>query len=244
MKTKGDLNIYQTSGELFEAAARFILSLAKKAVADKRQFSIALSGGNTPGLLYRLLASPPFLDEMPWSKTFIFWGDERCVPLDDKRNNAREARSILLDKVPVPAQNIHVIPVNLSPKDAAVAYERELKEFFGSVAPVFDLILLGLGENGHTASIFPGTPQVDERAIGVREVFVKEQDMFRITMTAPLINLARNILFLVTGKEKADILQSVLNAPYQPANFPAQLIQPSGGDLFWFADQYAASKLK
>lgn len=240
MNTKGDLNIYETSGELFGAAARLILTLAKKAVDERQQFSIALSGGNTPGQLYALLAGPPFLNEMPWRKTFVFWGDERCVPLDDARNNAMQARSVLLDKVPVPPQNVHRIPVNLSPKEAAAVYEKEVKEFFAGAVPAFDLILLGLGENGHTASIFPETPVVSEQAIGIRHVFVEEQGMFRVTMTAPLINLANHILFLVTGKEKAGILETVLTAPYQPASFPAQLIQPRDGVLHWFADKQAA----
>jgi 6-phosphogluconolactonase len=237
LKAENKPDIFQTHAGLFHAAAQLIVATAKKAVDERGLFSISLSGGSTPTPLYRLLAAPPFLTEMPWNNTVVFWGDERCVPFDDPRNNAAQATSTLLDKVPVAQENIYPIPVNLPPKEAAFAYENVLRTFFGTAGPRLDLILLGLGENGHTASLFPRTPIVQEQMVGVRDVYVQEEDLYRITMTAPLINLARNILFLVTGKAKADVLETVLHGPYQPVNFPAQLIRPLSGNLFWYVDE-------
>ena len=154
--------------------------------------------------------------------------------LDDKDNNAYMAKSILLDKINIPAENIFPIPVNLQPVEAAQEYENTIRHFFGSQPPHFDLILLGLGENGHTASLFPNTAVLDEKNRLVSDVYVQELAMSRITMTAPLINMARNILFLVAGKNKDAIVEKVLYSTYEPHKYPAQLIQPINGVLYWF----------
>lgn len=238
---KYKLEVFETTGALNQAAAAFIIEAANKAVDANGRFIIALSGGKTPGNLYTLLAQPSFSNRMPWKNTFIFWGDERCVPLDDDRNNAYQARISLLDKISIPASNIHIIPVNLSPAEAATKYEQELNDFFGEEPKRFDCILLGLGENGHTASLFPGTKVLSDMEEGVREVYVEEDNMFRVTMTAPLINHAHHILFLVTGQAKASILEKVLTGSYQPEIYPAQLIKPIAGKLYWFVDHDAAS---
>jgi 6-phosphogluconolactonase len=226
MPTKYNLQVFPTVDKLNEAAAAFIIDTAHKAIEVTGRFVISLSGGNTPGKLFELLAQPDYLPQMPWTETFVFWGDERCVPLEDKRNNAQMALTILLNKTDIPPSNIYRMPVNLSPDRAAAIYEKKIKDFFDEEAPRFDLILLGLGENGHTASLFPGTPVINE---------------FRITMTAPLINLAHHILFLVTGESKAEVLRTIFTASYQPDIYPAQLINPQSGQLVWFADNKAAA---
>lgn len=236
-----NLEVFPTIDELTIAAAKFIVTVANNAIVKNGRFTIALSGGNTPLELYSILAKYPFSEQIEWEKTFIFWGDERHVPINDNRNNAHQAKVMLLDKVNIPPSNIYIIPVNLEPAEAANKYENEIKKFFGDNPMQFDLVLLGLGENGHTASLFPGTKILDEKVEGIRDVYVKEEKMFRITMTAPLINQAHHILFLVSGRNKAEILETVTWVPYQPEKYPAQLIKPLHGDLRWFADSDAAT---
>lgn len=237
------LRVFKTAATLSGVAAAYIVAVANKAINARGRFVIALSGGHTPLEVYAQLAQLPLRNEIQWDKTFIFWGDERCVPLADPENNAHQARSILLDKITIPLANIYPIPVNLLPAKAATAYEKELKLFFGEKLPQFDLILLGLGTNGHTASLFPGTKILKEQMPGVKEVEVTGQKIFRVSMTAPLINLARNILFLVTGADKAIILKEVLTGAYNPDKYPAQLIHPPQGKLSWFVDEAAATEL-
>jgi len=240
-----NIEVFQSIEELNKAAAEYIITVSNEAIIERGKFTIVLSGGDTPQRLYALLSEKPYREQINWNRTFIFWGDERCVPLNDKRNNAYQAKLILLDKIDIPLLNIHSIPVDLPPVVAASNYEKDLKVFFENDPVHFDIILLGLGENGHTASLFPGTKVIHEHAEGIRAVFVQEEKMFRITMTAPLINKARHILFLVTGEKKADILGKILNssAPLHD-KYPAQLIKSVHGDLLWFADQEAASLIK
>ncbi len=237
---KYNLEVFPTEDTLAKAAAEFIIEVAKKSIAAKGKFIIALSGGQTPEKLYSLLAEPPFREQIQWKKTFIFWGDERCVPLDDERNNAHQTISIFLDKVAIPQKNIHRIQVNLSPVEAAEEYEKEIDKFFMGDIPVFDLILLGLGTNGHTASLFPGTQVLHEQKPGVKAVYVEDLKAYRITMTAPLINLAHQILFLITGIEKAEIMKDVFSGNNK---YPSQLIKPVNGELRWFIDKEAANNL-
>ena len=241
---KYNLEIFEDAEAFNNAAAAFIISAAEKSVAEKGRFTLSLSGGNTPESLYQLLAQPDYITRMPWKNTFVFWGDERCVPLNDERNNAFHAKILLLDKTDVPPENVFIIPVNLPPAEAALQYERTLKGFFKTEEMQFDLILLGLGENGHTASLFPHTDILNEKSIGIRDVYVVEEKVFRVSMTAPLINNAQQILFLVTGSKKASVLNTVLTGEYQPEIYPAQLIHPQNGKLYWFTDTDAASQLK
>ena len=245
MKTeaKYNLEVFEDAEAFNNAAAEFIISAAEKSVANKGKFSLSLSGGKTPESLYKLLAEPAYIKRMPWKNTFVFWGDERCVPLTDERNNAYHAKILLLDKTDIPSENIFIIPVNLPPADAALKYEKELKEFFKNGQMQFDLILLGLGENGHTASLFPHTDILNEESVGVRDVYVAEDKVFRVSMTAPFINNAHQILFLVTGRKKSSVLKTVLTGEYQPKTYPAQLINPEKGELYWFTDREAASQL-
>ncbi len=238
-----NLEVLPDAEDLYIAVAEFIIDAANKAIAKRGQFTIVLSGGKTPLELYSILAKHPYRNHMQWDKTYVFWGDERCVPLDDQQNNAHQAKVHLLDKVDIPKSNIHIIPVNLSPAEAAKKYEKGIRDFFENEPVRFDLILLGLGENGHTASLFPNTAVLNEQAEGIRAVEVNDPVGTRITMTAPLINQAHNIVFLVTGKNKSNILKKVLNGAYQPEKYPAQLIKPVDGELLWFANSVAATKV-
>lgn len=243
MQENNNIKIFKDVAALCESTANFIIELADKSIAANGQFVLALSGGSTPNELYKLLATEAFQKRMPWKNTIIFWGDERCVGLDDKLNNAYVAKSLLLDKIDIPTTNLHITPVNLPPAEAAMQYEQDLKGFFKNKPPQFDLIFLGLGENAHTASLFPGTPVLHEKDRWVKEVYVDEQKMYRVTMTAPVLNQAHNIVFLVTGKAKAEVLHTIFNSPYQPEKYPAQLIQPVDGNLYWFIDKAAAEKI-
>lgn len=237
------LEVFQTADAVNIAAAEFIIATASRAIIARGRFILSLSGGQTPGNLYKLLAEPAYNERMPWKDTFIFWGDERCVPLNDERNNAHQAKVLLLDKIGIPLSNVHRVPVDLSPAEAALQYEKEISVFFGEEPIRFDLILLGLGENGHTASLFPGSEVVFENTRQIRNVYVAEQNMFRITMTPLLINKARNIIFLVEGENKAEILKTVLSGSQQPDKFPAQVINAENGNLYWFVDKKAAALL-
>lgn len=237
------LTVLQTPHEANQAVAECIMAIAEKSIAARGRFVLSLSGGKTPENLYKLMAEPKYSECMPWEHIFIFWGDERVVPSDDKQNNAHMAKAMLFDHIDIPTHNINPIPVDLEPGKAAEEYESTIKQFFGEEQPSFDLILLGLGENGHTASLFPGTDLVFENKRLVKELYVTDQNMFRITMTPLLINKAHNIIFLVEGKNKAEILNKVLNGPQQQDKFPAQVIKAANGNLYWFVDQKAAALL-
>jgi 6-phosphogluconolactonase len=224
------------------AASRMIAEHAVNAVVQRGRFSIALAGGNTPRRTYELLAAEPLRGQVPWSHVHVFWGDERCVPPDAERSNQRMARIALLDHVPIPPEQIHPIDCTGPPADAADSYEACLHNELGE-HPRFDLVLLGLGENGHTASLFPYAAVLQERDRRVADVYVAEQNMHRITVTAPLINHARCVVFLVAGVSKAATVQQVLRGKHDPQRLPAQLIQPIEGELHWLLDAEAASRL-
>ncbi len=234
-----NIQVFPTPEALSEGAAKFIIELAQQSVAEKGRFIIALSGGSTPERLFQFFAQAPYSTLLPWQHTYFFWGDERCVPLDDKRNNAYQAKQLLFNKINVPTENIFRIPTNLPPEEAADQYEESIKNLFGDEPPRFDLILLGMGDNGHTASLFPHTSVLHEEARMVKEVYVEEVSMYRVTMTAPLINLAHYIVFLVTGANKAAMLRTVLQGAYEPGLYPAQLIEPVDGKLLWMVDEAA-----
>jgi 6-phosphogluconolactonase len=238
------LKVYRDLEDVSQNAAKILLEAAQMTVKTQGRFSLVLSGGNTPRRLYELLAKPPYREQMPWKNTHVFWGDERCVPADDQRNNANMARQVLLDQVPIPDEQIHPIASTLPPLKAAENYQDTLKEYFKSKSAGFDLVLLGLGENGHTASLFPGTAVLDEDRYWVSEVYVANLRMWRVTLTAPILNRARKTIFLVSGAGKAWVLNQVINGPRRPKELPAQLIQPQNGDLLWLVDQAAASLIQ
>jgi len=241
---KNKIHVFADGEALNKATAEFMIDLAAESIKARGRFAVSLSGGSTPEQLFVLLAGGDYKNRIPWSQTFIFWGDERYVGLNDKSNNSFVAQTLLLSKVEIPLANIFPMPVNLSPAtEAAKAYEQSLKVFFGDDLPQFDLIMLGIGANAHTASLFPHTPVIHEQAQWVSAVYVDEVKMFRITMTAPLINNARNVLFLAVGGGKAEVLKTVFTEPYNPDQYPAQLISPRHGNLYWFIDEKAAALL-
>ena len=237
------IHIYKDLEGIGQAAAEIFVDSAKQAIATRGRFSVALSGGNTPRRLYEILATPPFRDRVKWLSVHVFWGDERCVPMDDPRSNFHMAREALLDHIPLPKENIHPMRGNLPPTEAAGQYEVDLRNYFKNQPPVMDLILLGLGDNAHTASLFPQTSALNEKEKWVTEVYVAEQDMYRITLTAPFINQADQVVFLVSGMDKAPALQNVLEGAYQPHIYPAQLIHPNGAHPIWLVDKAASHKL-
>jgi len=197
--------------------------------------------------MYELLATPLWRDQVDWSRTDVFWGDERMVPPDDAKSNYRMARETLLAHVPVPAGNVHrVMTESGVPVSVARHYERTIREVFGIESPAvpeFDLILLGVGENGHTASLFPYSKTLHERERLVAEDYVEEVGGYRITMTVPLLNAGRTIMFLVSGEAKAEVVRDVISGPRNVEKLPAQLIEPAGGNLVWLLDAPAASRL-
>jgi 6-phosphogluconolactonase len=237
------IHIYENLEKLSQAAAELFTDLAKQAITARGRFSVALSGGQTPRRLYEILAAAPLREQIPWGAVHVFWGDERYVPSDDPRSNALMAHQALLDHVPVLPEHIHPILCTLPPQQVASHYENELRDFFGNTPPTMDLILLGLGDNAHTASLFPHTAVLNEQQRWVAEVYVAEQDMVRVTLTAPLINQANQVVFLVSGSDKASALKNVLEGPYQPHEFPAQLIHPNGARPIWLIDKAASHKL-
>lgn len=237
------IRVYHNLDQLSREAAEMFARLADRAVRKRGRFSVALSGGQTPRRLYELLAADPFDRKIPWEAVHVFWGDERCVPGDDPHSNARMARHALLDHVRIPPAQIHPIACVGAPRQAAAQYEDVLRAFFGNQPPVFDLFLLGLGTNAHTASLFPHTPVLDEKVRWAAEVHVSGQAMARVTLTAPVINQARNIVFLVSGADKAPALQQVLDGEFRPDALPAQLIRQDNAHPLWLADEAAASRL-
>jgi 6-phosphogluconolactonase len=229
---------------LSNAAADFLVRRAMKIVRAVGRFTLALSGGSTPQRLYEILARKPLKDRMPWQESFFFWGDERFVPADHPESNFRLAYRAMLAKVPVPESNIHPVGTDTgSAHEAAENYERDLQKFFGvNNKPRFDLVLLGLGADGHTASLFPGDPVLNERrhlAVAVRapaQYTVKD----RVTLTLPVLDSAACVLFLAAGREKKKVTDIILNQPEKAFNlYPAARVRPEDGELFWFTDREA-----
>jgi 6-phosphogluconolactonase len=240
-----DIEVSKDASGLARAAAGQFITLAASALAARGRFAAALSGGSTPKAMFKLLATKEFSARIDWPGVHLFWGDERCVPPDHPSSNYRMTRETLLDEVPLPPANIHRIHGELEPSQGAAAYEQELRTFFKAPAvPVFDLILLGMGDNGHTASLFPGRPTVHEQVRWVVADYVAEVSMWRITFTPLVINAAANVSFLVAGPAKADMLHRVLEGPYQPDLLPAQIVKPVPGRLLWLVDSAAAVNLE
>jgi 6-phosphogluconolactonase len=228
---------------LARMAADTIQDVANTAIVQTGRFSIALSGGSTPKTLFTLLAAE-YKEKIDWKNTHIFWGDERCVPPDDADSNYKMARETLLNHVPLPPVNIYRIKGELPPEDGARQYEETLRTYFQNVLPRLDLILLGMGDDGHTASLFPGTEALNERKRWVIPNHVSTaKQTWRITFTVPVINNAANVMFLVAGSGKAERLKQVTHGPYTPNELPSQLIKPTNGNLIWAVDHAAASLL-
>jgi len=240
-----EIRVLDSADDLFHAAAVEWVSAASQAVRAGGRFTVALSGGSTPKSLYALLASN-FASKLPWDKTFFFWGDERHVPPDDPESNYRMVNEAMLSKVSVPPANI--FRVHAEEKDATVAansYEQTLQNFFHlkpGEFPRFDLTLLGIGPDGHTASLFPGSAALRENRRLVVANWIEKFKTYRITFTYPLINQSAHVVFLVSGKDKSSILRQILENP--AANLPCQNVKPVDGNLLWLVDRDAAGALR
>ncbi len=238
--------IYSDTETLSQEAAEYIVRIAQESITARRRFTIALSGGSTPKKLYGLLAQEPYLSQIDWTLVDIFWSDERCVPPTDAESNYLMAQQVLLSKIPIPANQIHRMPADLADRDAAsYAYTLEMQQTIGSDSvPRFDLIQLGMGPEGHTASLFPHQPSLHEQQRLVMPVTVPKPPPPRLTFTPRLLNAASHVLFLVTGAEKQDAVKAVLEGEYQPDEYPAQIVQPTKGEVTWMLDTAAAEKLQ
>ncbi|HLJ58412.1 MAG TPA: 6-phosphogluconolactonase [bacterium] len=227
--------------------AEHLVSSVRSAVAARGECAIALAGGNTPRRLYELLAGEPYRDRIPWGRLRVFFGDERDVPPDDARSNYHMARVALLARVPVPAERVHRMPAERPDLDAAAEeYERTLRRYLPIASdrwPRLDWVLLGLGDNAHTASLFPGTPVVREARRAIVALYVPELRANRMTVTPPLLNHAAAVVFLAAGAGKADAVRRVLEGPWDPDAAPAQVVRPVDGTLLWLLDVAAAARL-
>jgi len=245
MSSQPEIRVLPTAAALFQAAATEFVALTSDAVRTTGKFTVALSGGSTPKSLYALLASGS-ISNIPWDKTYFFLGDERHVPPDHPESNFRMASEAMLSKVPVPAGNVFRIRAEEKDADAAAqAYEQSLQKFFHlrpGEFPRFDLILLGLGPDGHTASLFPGTEALQERNRLVVANWVEKFHAYRITLTLPVLNQAACVMFLVSGQDKASMVREVLEN--SNADLPSQKVRPADGRLLWMMDRDAASRLK
>lgn len=239
-----DIRIYPDAASLARAAAEYFVTLTAEVTATHGRFAVALSGGSTPRATYTLLANDEFAARVDWPRVHVFWGDERCVPPDHSESSFQLADEALLSHIPIPLSNVHRVRGELEPEVAAQTYAAELRTFFGVPWPHFDLVLLGMGDDGHTASLFPGSDALRETGRPVVAVTAHYQDRpaHRVTLTPPAINAARQVLFLVTGAAKSEILQAVLEGP--EGRFPAQQIRPTSGHLTWLVDIAAAIRLK
>lgn len=236
------IQIYPDGAGLITGTADFIADLAVRSIAERGRFTIALAGGSTPKPVYERLATPQYATRIDWSRVNIFFGDERCVPPEDLRSNYQMALGALCTHVPIPPGNIFRMLGEESPEQAALSYEAELRASLAG--DVFDLVLLGMGDNGHTASIFPGLAAVTETSRWVMAQYVEVMGMWRVTLTPVVINNARNIAFLTSGAGKAEMLRRVLQGPYEPVVLPSQVIRPAHGELHWLVDQQAAALLQ
>ncbi|MDT5063372.1 MAG: 6-phosphogluconolactonase [Acidobacteriota bacterium] len=240
----GQLIILDDSSQVARAAADRFAEIARAAIDARGRFSVALAGGSTPKQAYELLASDEYKDQLDWSKVHIFFGDERLVPPDDAESNYRMVNEAVLSHVAIPLENIHRMQGVGDAVANARLYEDELRTYFNDAEwPGFDLVLLGMGDDGHTASLFPGSPALAEQQAWVAANWVEKFNALRITLTAPAINHAAHVIFLVTGENKADRLAEVLSGGRDAGRLPSQLINPLNGSLEWLVDKSASAHL-
>ena len=251
---EGKIKRFADAAELAQGAADQFISLGAEAIEHHGYFTVVLSGGSTPKRLFQLLADGPYRAQIEWGKVFVFWGDERSVGPDDPESNYGMANEFLLSKVPIPASNIFRIQGEIDPTEAAMGYEEAILAFFAHNQtqspgnPRFDLVHLGMGDDGHTLSLFPDTEAT--RAAAENKVdkyvvanYIAKFETWRITMTTKLVNNAANISFLAGGANKASVLSEVINGPMDLVRLPSQLVRPTSGQLTWMVDAAAASEL-
>ena len=239
------IRVFEDREALSQAAATEFADACKNAVSVRGRFLVALSGGGTPLELYRWLSRAPYRNEIEWGSLHVFWGDERCVPFDDPESNYGQARDAFLSQVPVPPQNVHPVRTELEPEQAADDYALLLKQY--AIAPLdwprFDLVLLGVGEDGHAASLFPGSAVRAGRAVLAVTGRYQDRPTRRVTLTPLVFNSARKVVFLVSGAAKAKIVADILQGKRRPAKIPAQRIRPADGAVTWLLDRAAAAEI-
>jgi len=231
-----DVQVFADGADLAGAAAQVFIQNAAEAITARGCFNVVLSGGSTPKAMYQLLATHSLAEQIDWGSVQVFWGDERDVPPDHPESNYRMANEALLEHVPIPRKNIHRIFSEEGAQSAAADYEHTLRRIFDGHFPCFDLVYLGMGIDGHTASLFPHTFALDETVLWVVSNYLPQQNIWRVTLTASAINAARKIVFLVSGERKTERLIQVLHGPYQPKLLPSQLVKPKQGELLWMVD--------
>jgi len=229
--------------EWVNTAAALFIDRAAANIADHGYFSVALAGGGTPAPLFAALASPENRDRVQWEKIHLFWGDERHVPANDSQSNYRLVKEDLLDAVPIPDANIHRVRTEMDVRLAAFAYEEDLRQFFHGDWPRFDLVLLGMGEDGHTASLFPHSAALNEGHRWFVANYAAEKESWRLTLTLSAINAARLVVVLVRGESKAERLRAVFTTPKEPWEMPIQAVDPINGEMIWLMDREAACLL-
>jgi 6-phosphogluconolactonase len=237
------LHVFQSVDILLHSLADFVVEKARKAIEKEGRFSFVLSGGGSPKKLFELLASDAYANKIEWTKVFFFFGDERYVPADHPDSNYLMAKKALFDTLNISEGQVFPMNTALAPTGSASAYENDIRAYFGSKPVHFDFILLGLGDNSHTASLFPHTKVLHEKESLVKEEFIEEVKMYRITLTAPVINNACQIVFLVYGANKATAVHHILEDERNIEEYPAQLIHPRHGELHWFLDEPAAKNI-
>jgi 6-phosphogluconolactonase len=238
-----NLHISKDMEALSRSFADWLVIYIKEVLSKQDRFTFALSGGSTPKKLYQLLTADTYRKQIAWEQLHFFWGDERFVPFSDSRNNAKMTFEELLDHVPVVKGQIHIMQTDIDPEASANAYEKLLHSYFDNKPHSFDLVLLGLGDNAHTLSLFPGYEVVMEHKKWVSAFYLKEQKMYRITLTAPVVNQAARVAFLISGGDKAAAVYHIIASEHEPDLYPGQIIQPFNGELYWFCDEAAAADL-
>ncbi|HEX8991036.1 MAG TPA: 6-phosphogluconolactonase [Anaerolineales bacterium] len=240
-----DVRVFDDLDALSQAAAVVFVGSCAAAIPARGRSLVALSGGNTPTRLYEALARSPYAEQVDWLHLHVFWGDERCVPPDDPQSNYRQAKDAFLSRVPLPEENIHRVMGELQPEQAAAAYARTIKTYATPPLdwPRFDLVLLGMGDDGHTAALFPGSPVEMTGSTAAVTADYEGRPANRVTLTSHVLNAARRVLFLISGESKSQTLAHVLSGNYQPEILPAQRIRPEDGELIWMVDRAAAGRL-
>ena len=238
------LHIQKNPSAVTVALAEWITQTIETTLQKQDRFTWALTGGNSPKALYDMLAASPYKERIAWNKIHVFWGDERAVPFSDDRNNAKMTYAHLLNKVPVIPAQVHVKRTDTEPEQAALEYEQLLQQYFGEGGKSFDLVLSGMGDDGHTLSLFPGTEVIHEKEAWVKAFYLTSQQMYRITLTTPVVNRASFIVFLTFGANKSKALYEVLEGSPDADLYPSQVIKPNSGELHWFVDEAAAHFLK
>ena len=240
---KPELKVFPDKNTLIQESAAYIAGIIQQSLKEQNRCTFVLAGGSTPKSLYETFASEKYKEAIEWNKVHLFWGDERCVPPDHHDSNYRMTKEALIDHINIPQENVHRIPAENEPDDAARDYEKTIKKFFGNTSqlPVFDIILLGIGEDGHTASLFPGTQALEEKKRCVTGVYVPELDTYRITFTFPVINNGKNVIFLVSGSSKSTIMKKIYERT--DTTFPSARVSPANGSLVYLLDKAAGANV-